>query len=475
MAKSSGYKAVGKYMASFLEKKKDVETPAQDFVKATIGRMKDIIGSLGNYIKSQLSFRDAQSNLAKLINMQRSYDDQRRKAARDVQFAETRFGARGGAEVTGYEQAQIDELQLQFERVSRDYAMGRATYVELVDAEIALYEARAAASETSQDVIGAQNEFIDKTVQVENRTLELASAIVSVQEAYLDVQEAAAELYMNHKELAGVYNSLATATGIASGEIVVGSKNLSTLGTDVSTLGGYSSTVGGYVSTLGNNIGITGQALNTTFYGEGGIFKALTDTGANVSTLTTSIGAKFTNLSKGLLDPESEMAKNLRGLGPAIAQAIEYGANEMFAKSPLQLRIPVTAIIDTKGGGGGGTPPPGTQPLTDPSSTTNTVRTRPTARVVGYQARAVGGSVNPDTPYMVGELGPELFVPKVNGTIVGVSALDRYTRTRQSPTKDARSESGNNINVVVNNPVPAAAEDSITRRMKVLANSGLFG
>ena len=75
---------------------------------------------------------------------------------------------------------------------------------------------------------------------------------------------------------------------------------------------------------------------------------------------------------------------------------------------------------------------------------------------------------------MVGERGPEMFVPKVSGTIVTTSALERYTRANNNGAAAAAAPS-NNIVVTVNNPVPAAAEDSITRRMKVLANSGLFG
>ena len=45
--------------------------------------------------------------------------------------------------------------------------------------------------------------------------------------------------------------------------------------------------------------------------------------------------------------------------------------------------------------------------------------------------RANGGSVAADRPYIVGERGPELFVPKSGGTIVNNAdsraALDRYT------------------------------------------------
>lgn len=471
--KTGNRQTIGKYLSDFLEKKKNVETPAQDFVKATIGRMKDIIGSLGSYIRSQLSFRDAQSNLAKLINMQRKYDDDRKKSAREVQYSETRRGGMGGAEVTGYEQAEIDQLQLDFERVSRDYAMGRASYVELVDAEIALFEARAAASEVTDEVISAQNNFIDSTTQVENKNLELAGATVGVLEAYQDVQEAAYELYINHKELEGVYNSLAKATGIASGKIVVGSKDLSTLGEDVGKLGGYTSTVGGYVSTLGNNVGITGQAFTSQFYGTSGIFGTITKTGSDVNTLTKGIGADFVNLSRGLLNTESEMYKNLQSLGPAIFNTIQLAAQEALDKSPLNLKVSVNASV-SKGGSGSVawtvtplTVPPTPMPI-GPVTDSNPYS-------LGGGRRATGGPVTGMTPYMVGERGPEMFIPKVSGTIVTNSALDRYTRTKETNTAANSQSPANNIVVTVNNPVPAAAEDSITRRMKVLSNQGLFG
>lgn len=469
--KTGNRQTIGKYLSDFLEKKKNVETPAQDFVKATIGRMKDIIGSLGSYIKSQLSFRDAQANLAKLINMQRKYDDDRKKSARELQYSETRRGAMGGAQVTGYEQAEIDQLQLDFERVSRDYAMGRASYVELVDAEIALYEARAAASEVNDEVISAQNNFIDKTTQVENKNLELAGATVDVLEAYQDVQEAAYELYINHKELGQVYNSLAEATGIASGKIVIGSKDISTLGEDVGKLGGYTSTVGGYVSTLGNNVDITGQAFTTQFYGPNGIFGTITKTGSDVTKLTDGIGANFTDLSRGLLNTESEMYKNLSSLGPAIFNTIQLAAQEALDKSPLNLKVDVNATVSKNGSGGFKW---NITPLDDEKDDTETPPKR-RGGISGLRGMAVGGPVTGMTPYLVGERGPEMFVPEVSGTIVTNSALERYTRTRPTRTDTQKAGASNNIVVTVNNPVPAAAEDSITRRMKVLSNSGLFG
>lgn len=485
--KTGNRKAISKYLSDFLEKKKNVETPAQDFVKATIGRMKDIIGSLGDYIKSQLNFRNAQADLAKLINMQRGLEDRRRKAARGQQYAETRFGMGGGAEVTGYEQAQIDQLQLDFERVSRDYAMGRASYVELVDAEIALYEARAAAAEINDDVLNSQNDFLDATVNVENRQLTLAAATVEVLSAYQDLQEAAADLYMNHKELGQVYNDLAQATGIASGKLQIGKTDIANLGTEVQKYGGFVSTVGGYVSTLGNDVGITGQAFSTQFGGPNGIFATIQKTGGDVKNLTSGIGADFTDLSRGLLNPDSELQKNLSSLGGAMWNAIKTGAEEALDASVLRLGISVRASIS----GGKGTLSFDVEDITD--GTTNTVTTpgivsSPYGAMPGFvnpktggytgltvPKKAEGGSVAANMPHLVGEIGPEMFIPKVSGTIVTSSALERYTRVRQRDTSSGAAAMGNNIVVTVNNPVPEAAQDSITRRMKVLANSGLFG
>lgn len=483
--KAGGRAGVSKFFTDFLDRKKSVETPAQDFVKATIGRMKDIIGSLGDYIKSQLNFRKAQSELAKLINMQRGLDDRRRKAAREQQYATTRFGMGGGAEVTGYEQAQIDQLQLDFERVSRDYAMGRASYIELVDAEIALYEARAAASEINDDVINSQNDFIDASVDVENAELDLADATVNVLESYQDVQEAAAELYMNHKELADVYNNLAQATGIASGKIQIGKTDLANLGKEVEELGGFTSTVGGYMSTLGNNMSITGQNFRSEFDGPNGIFSKIAKTGGNITTLTNSIGARFTDLSKGLLDPDAQFTKDLQSLGPAIFRAIKIGAQEALDASVLNLKISVNAQVDSSGSGsvswkvnkipGSDSRPPTLKEIFEEKNVIGVNSSSRKTIIPGFDYRAVGGPVSGLNPYMVGEKGPEMFIPKVSGTIVTNNALERYSRTRQASGGARQQEMTKSINVVVNNPVPQAAEESITRRMKVLANSGLFG
>jgi hypothetical protein len=188
-------------------------------------------------------------------------------------------------------------------------------------------------------------------------------------------------------------------------------------------------------------------------------------------------------MSAGLLNPESFLQKNLLSLGPSIWEAIKTGAQEAFDKSPLNLKVSVNAVVDKSGSGS-------VSWRVNDILTGSTIDQKP---FVGSEAalskidlskvtiskragrRAVGGPVAGMNPYLVGERGPEMFVPKVSGTIVTTSALDRYTRTRPNREQAQQSPAANNIMVTVNNPVPEAAQDSITRRMKVLANSGMFG
>jgi hypothetical protein len=85
---------------------------------------------------------------------------------------------------------------------------------------------------------------------------------------------------------------------------------------------------------------------------------------------------------------------------------------------------------------------------------------------------ADGGLVTRPTLSMVGEAGPELVIPlsKLNTT----TALERYTNVKPSMSEGKASNS-QVFNITVNNPVPETASDSISRRMKSLSNSGLFG
>lgn len=453
------YGAFSAFASKFTEAKGDVKTPVQEFVLNQIERMRDVIGSLGEYLRSQLDFKKAKDDLIKLANTQRLIDDNRRKALRAEQYAARRFGAQGGAQLTDYEQAQIDELQKAFEQASRDYAMGRTTLVEVVDAEIALQEARAAASETSGDVIDAQNSVLDADAAVRDRAEELALAQVQVLEAYTDVQEASAVLYWNSKELPGVFQALATAAGVTSIQLT-----------------------------------------------ENGV--VIADVGIKFNEVLTSVGVSLT-------DPQGAFLTALQSLGPNMWEAIKLGVQEAIAKSPLTA---VGAGRSGKGGVSGGsrsTVPTTGGPLTraqweassagktalasvsrgvgsqwfgrmDPAMASKLTDQRMQAAYAAYVANwkastsklgggATGGPVVGLEPMIVGERGQELFLPGVSGTIVTASALERYVRVKTSASSQQAAGANNQFAINVYNPTPEAASDSISRRMKALASSGLFG
>ncbi len=54
-------------------------------------------------------------------------------------------------------------------------------------------------------------------------------------------------------------------------------------------------------------------------------------------------------------------------------------------------------------------------------------------------ARAAGGPVDAGTPYLVGEQGPELFVPNASGAIAPNASLARGSITLNVTTPDAKS------------------------------------
>jgi TP901 family phage tail tape measure protein len=456
------YGTFAKFAQGFTKAKGDVKTPVQDFVTNQLDRIKEVIGSLGQYLRSQLDFRKAKDDLLKLANTQRLIDDNRKKALRAESAATRRFGSRGGAEVTDYEQAQIDELQKAFERASRDYAMGRATLVEVVDAEIALQEARYAAAETNETVIDAQNEVLDADAAVRDRALELAAAQVAVLESYADVQEASVQLYWNSKELPGVFQALATAAGVTNLQLL-----------------------------------------------EGG--EVIADVGIRFSDLLTQVGVDLTN-------PEGEFLQALNGLGSEMWEAIKLGVRESMAKSPLTAVGAGGKGVGGSGkGGSGGSPGTGfgtnekqwkadnrlrvlqelrkryagasidnlsavIDRLLEPElnrqwleSLKGTTGSGRTDYGVTIPRKAVGGAVPGGVPTLVGERGPELFIPGKFGTVVAASALERYARVRGTTGAQAGAGTNNQFSINVYNPTPEPASDSISRRMKVLANNGLFG
>lgn len=75
--------------------------------------------------------------------------------------------------------------------------------------------------------------------------------------------------------------------------------------------------------------------------------------------------------------------------------------------------------------------------------------------LLGLPGRATGGPVSPGRGYLVGERGPELFVPTTSGSIAPMTG---------SASRDVR------VSITVNAP-PAAAPDMLTRSSRQVARA----
>jgi len=92
----------------------------------------------------------------------------------------------------------------------------------------------------------------------------------------------------------------------------------------------------------------------------------------------------------------------------------------------------------------------------------------------GYTgARAHGGPVAAGRPYLVGEKGPEVFVPEIAGRILS-SPVAR--RMMASGAWAAAQEAVRCLEIVVNNynPVPETGKDSTERSLRTMAAVGVI-
>ena len=87
------------------------------------------------------------------------------------------------------------------------------------------------------------------------------------------------------------------------------------------------------------------------------------------------------------------------------------------------------------------------------------------------RGKAIGGPVAANSPYIVGERGPEWFIPKVSGTILPNGTAPEGMSGSASSGGEAQGDIINNIY----NPEPRAADQDIGRMMRRLEGIGLVG
>lgn len=361
------------YAEGILEGKSKVKSSIIQLVDEIMSEIDDQLGKIETSISARLDFAQAQADLAKFQNEQKGFASVLSKAQREQTQATMKYGAAG--EVTRYERSQIATSAKSAQQAQRDYALGKISYAQLVDAQTEYANTSASATEMSSDVISANNAVIDAQFNVTNSSMLLAQEQMKVVTAQADLNKA-------------------------------------------------------YVDAT-----IAGNSAITTMNG-----------------LITQIG----NLGTASSNIALSMAQSF-GMSPSMTKLVS-GATRQQSNVNINRNKNIKWTAVTSG------------------STSGRSNVKSAKRDdQNLRNSAAGGSVASGMPYIVGELGPELFIPRQGGTIIPTTALERYAPSRSASSSSSSSGDGNQINVTINNPVPETASDSIARRVQNMSALGLFG
>ena len=145
--------------------------------------------------------------------------------------------------------------------------------------------------------------------------------------------------------------------------------------------------------------------------------KKLTDIGTQVVGAARAIGDAFSNSFKGVISGAMTAQEALASFFQNIADYFLDMAAQIIAKW-IQLTILNAVLSLFPGGGGGGTSSNGMFGAGAPTETFAGGGIFSGAGPYKFPGKAAGGPVSAGSPYVVGEKGPELFVPGKSGTII---------------------------------------------------------
>jgi len=151
----------------------------------------------------------------------------------------------------------------------------------------------------------------------------------------------------------------------------------------------------------------------------------LLDVGNQLVTIGDAIGASFGNSFKGIINGTMTAQEALAGFFQSVADAFLDMAAQIIAKWITMTILNSVLSLFPGGGAGSGLAVSGGAGF-DMGALNN-------VGLPGFGRRAMGGPVAGGTPYIVGEKGPELFMPGRSGTVIPNNSL-----------------SGSSTNVVVN-------------------------
>lgn len=431
----------------------------RDVLKNALSAAIDNAKQFVDVISTRLDYKQSKLDLTKFQRTQTLAPTILARSQRASARTNRKFGANGGTEVTSYEASQIEEAQKSVDKLRRDYALGRAPLTDLIDAEENLAELRQTTAEKAPEIVDAQNAVDDAQFNVTNSADLLAQKQGEVALKYGEMVSAAATFNLNAAASTAAMKLLADGAGFSKTEIdgmvtsITGTKtSLEDLvkplkSTEFAqTLKSAADLITGFVDASKKGAG-AGSGLN---FGIG--------TGVPTPTTAPAINPN-TLISNGLyVTVRTGTPIGIEGTPYFTAGNINADANTITATKPVVFSaMDKVAIVSLAAAGG----------LPAWFGTSKSLQEL-------FNPRAAGGPVSAMSTYLVGEKGPELFVPKSGGTIVPNTALQSYT-TSGSSSSGSSSANGNNFNINVYNPTPEAASDSIGRTMRNLSYTGLFG
>jgi tape measure domain-containing protein len=168
--------------------------------------------------------------------------------------------------------------------------------------------------------------------------------------------------------------------------------------------------------------GLTGGVLGEEYSEVKTQLEELLTVENQVASAADSIGQAFGNSFKGILDGTLSAQEALAGFFSSVADAFADMAAQMIAQ---WIRMQIIGLAQSLLPGGSTVFPQGVGNFSGAFGAGSSVAFNPAAAFGGF--RAAGGSVTSGSSYVVGEKGPELFLPGRSGTIVPNSSMGGNT------------------------------------------------
>jgi hypothetical protein len=168
--------------------------------------------------------------------------------------------------------------------------------------------------------------------------------------------------------------------------------------------------------------GLTGGALGEEYSEVKTQLEELVKVENQVASAADSIGQAFGNSFKGIIDGTLSAQEALAGFFSSVADSFADMAAQMIAQ---WVRMQIIGLAQSLLPGGSTVFPQGVGNFSGAFGAGSSVAFNPAASFGGF--RAAGGSVTSGSSYVVGEKGPELFVPGRSGTIVPNSSMGGNT------------------------------------------------